>query len=114
MTVPGNNTSNIFMKLLRGNDGIPGRDGRDGLPGLSGRDGSPGIRMGSKDLLAPLELLDPLVPRVEGPSTPGGGRAPVLRYQTFRDIATWLKLIAVTCNKTVASLQESVKVSVQH
>ena len=39
--------------------------------------------MGNKDLPAPLDLLDPLAPKVGGPSTPGGGRATVLRQQAL-------------------------------
>ncbi len=40
--------------------------------------------MGNKDLLPPLDLLDPLAPRVGGASTPGGGRVPALiRHQAL-------------------------------
>ena len=39
--------------------------------------------MGNKDLLASLDLLDPLAPIVGGPSTPGGGRVPVPKQQAL-------------------------------
>ena len=54
LTVPGSqghslqisetNTSNVFVELLRGRDGIPGRDGMNGHDGLRGEAGPPGIK----------------------------------------------------------------------
>ncbi len=37
-----NNGSSVLVELLRGRDGLPGRDGVQGPPGPSGKDGSPG------------------------------------------------------------------------
>ena len=42
------------------------------------------VRMGNKDLLAPLDLLDPLAPRVGGPCMSDGERALVHRQQALR------------------------------
>ena len=37
-----NNGSSVFVELLRGRDGLPGRDGVQGPPGPPGKDGSTG------------------------------------------------------------------------
>ena len=63
MKVSENNGNSVFVEMLRGRDG-----------GME-----PQEMMGDEDLLARLDLLDPLVPRVGGLSTPGGGRGPVLK-----------------------------------
>ncbi len=42
LKVSENNGSSVFVELLRGRDGLPGRDGVQGPPGPSGEDGSPG------------------------------------------------------------------------
>ncbi len=42
LKVSENNGSSVFVELLRGRDGLPGRDGVQGSPGPQGKDGSPG------------------------------------------------------------------------
>ena len=42
LKVSENNGSSVFVELLRGRDGLPGRDGVQGPPGPQGKDGSPG------------------------------------------------------------------------
>ncbi len=42
LKVSENNGNSVFVELLRGRDGLPGRDGVQGPPGPQGKDGSPG------------------------------------------------------------------------
>ena len=42
LQVSENNGSSVFVELLRGRDGLPGRDGVQGPPGPPGKDGSTG------------------------------------------------------------------------
>ncbi len=42
LKVSENNGSSVFVELLRGRDGLPGRDGVQGPPGPQGKDGSQG------------------------------------------------------------------------
>ncbi len=42
LKVSENNGSSVFVELLRGRDGLPGRDGVQGPPGPQGKDGSSG------------------------------------------------------------------------
>ena len=51
-----NNGNSVFVEMLRGRDGVS----------LGGMDPQRGMAMGNKDLPAPLNLLDPLAPRVGG------------------------------------------------
>ena len=42
LQISDNNGSSVFVELLRGRDGLPGRDGVQGPPGPPGKDGSTG------------------------------------------------------------------------
>ena len=42
LKVTENNGKSVFVELLRGRDGLPGRDGVQGPPGPPGKDGSTG------------------------------------------------------------------------
>ena len=48
-----NNGSSVFVQMLRGRDGLPGRDGRDGLPGRDGPAGGPPGPEGPSGLTGP-------------------------------------------------------------
>ena len=65
LQVSENNSSHTFVELLRGKDGLPGRDG---------------LKV-AQDLLDHKERRDLLDLRVEEPPTSGGGSVHVLHHQ---------------------------------
>ncbi len=115
-----NNGSSVFVELLRGRDGLPGRDGVQGPPGPQGKDGSPGPKSGGatytrwgKSTCPQLECTKILSTQgsLEGHSTPMKGRWSQLplhaqgpRVQHYINISRWSKR---SCIYTWSRISES-------